>query len=494
LISIKIYIFIFLANFSQYVWAQDPVYRITDISASGKTVLMNLGELDKVTTDDYGILFDSENVEQKFYPIAKVRAVRVFKDKSVWVVFERYKKLKKDYPYYFLTESYLSTGRRTLQVNRQKIITTKEIKKDVQQSLAGNHLHLAQKDQDYRSEETLHKGEEFIPVDVQLIDLDRWSDFVNANQYSAKPIYRSPYKDEFKDVKRIQRFEKMVFNFMEKHHDPQFSLKDYYYEISNEGSNQTGLRRDVPNTFEKYQFKKRKDRAAQEKMYQALASKGESWSDDYSDEELAELVTNIGIINEKERRATIQATQYSFQSYVSVQTNLLNNENPSDVENTQASKLDFEAALEAFVFKKFETLNKFSLEGSFRYAKDGLSTGTLNALTSEYSGAAIVNWYPFYAPNVIEKNIFYASVIARYGQASAVIDSAGEAGNYTVYAFPGLRVGVKYNLRSGFGVRMTASRETLLYDRVIRSDDAGDLPDRKVLQEGKVGIGLSYLF
>jgi hypothetical protein len=492
--GIKTYIFVMFAIFSQQVWAQDPVYRITDISASGKTILINLGDLDQVRIDDYGILFDSENVDQKFYPVAKVKAVRVFKDKSVWVVFERYRKLKKKHPYYFLTESYLSTGRKTLNINRQKIVTTKEISKDVKQSLDGDHLHLAQKDQDYRTEETLHKEEEFIEADVQLVDLDRWSDFVNANQYTTKPIYRSPHIDEFKEVKKIQRFEKMVFNFMEKHHDPQFSLKDYYYEISNEGSNQSGLKRDVPNTFEKYQFKKRKDRVSEEKMHQTLASKGENWSDDYSDEELAELVTNIGIISEKERRATIQATQYSFQTYAAVQTNLLNNENPSDIENTQTSKLDFEVALEAFVFKKFETLNKFSIEGSFRYAKDGLSTGTLNALTSEYSGAATLNWYPFYAPNVIEKNIFYASVIARYGLASAVIDSAGEAGNYSVYGFPGVRIGVKYNLRNGYGVRLTAAREVLLYDRVIRNEDAGDLPDRKVLQDGKVGIGLSYLF
>lgn len=248
------------------------------------------------------------------------------------------------------------------------------------------------------------------------------------------------------------------------------------------------------SAFKRYEKAMALESSREEKMYEDLLSKGESWSDEYSDEELGELLYNVGAVKEKERRQTFAAQHFNYQLYGSFGLNLVNNENLGDRENTQQSKYDVEGAFEWYLFKKIEELNQFSLEFSARRSTDAFTTGEYNATSVEYSGAFHLNWHPFYSPNVLERNIVYLGILFRYGLARHEIGSLGETGNYQVFTFPGFRGGVKYNFSNGFGVRAGAALENIVSDRLVRTSDEGELPDRIDHLEGKLSIGLSRFF
>src|SRR5690606_6199817 len=129
---------------------------------------------------------------------------------------------------------------------------------------------------------------------------------------------------------------------------------------------------------------------------------------------------------------SIAAQKFDYQFYTSFGLNLVNNENLGDRENTQQSKYDLEVAGEYYFLKKFQNLRFFSLEASIRRAHDAMKVGQYNAVSKETSIAAHFNWYPFYSPNTLDRNILYLGLLFRYGVSRLEIPSQGEEGNYNV--------------------------------------------------------------
>lgn len=490
---------------SMHSYALDYVVELLQVSTSGKTVLINKGMVDTVAQDDYGILLAKEQLRNQqtdqFYtvykPVAKLKAVKVLNDSSIWVAFKVFipNAITKNAKLFFLSESDLLQGRTKLKINNKKIIAKKdEIADKLEETMVNDGNFLAKKKDEYYAKDEMHDYQEPTEYDITLIDVDKWEENQLEGELNYEGFYKSPYAEEFADRKRVHRFEKMVVIFMKKFNDPNFTLKGLY-SLQERQQNGTVPDNMLKNDFfNEYQRDLDEKRKREDKFYKDMLAKGESWSDDYSDEELSELMYNVGVIREKERRDVIAAMRFNYQMYGAFGLNLINNENLNDRENTQQSKYDLEFAVEYYLFKKFENLNRFSLEVSFRRAQDSFTTGQLNAVSTEYSGALHFNWYPFHSPNTIEQNIVYFGAHFRYGLLYASIPSRNEEANYQINSFPGLKAGLKYNFNNSFGARASFGFERINIEREVRSADNGVLPDRDTFIDGKLSFALSKFF
>lgn len=500
-LRIVIIITIYLLSSVVHGSTMDSIITINQTSTSGKTLLIDKGSNHTIAFDDYGVLLKSYIINKKrvFKPVAKMKAVKVFGERSIWVTFKVFiqEEIKTGSRLMLFSESALLQGRTNLKITRSKLVGHKNLlSTQVADSLKEGTEGLSKKEKNYRVEKKLHDREKHFHSDVDLVDLDAWADKAGNKNYKPVAIIRSPYAKEFSDRKRVETFEKMVVAFIRKYDDPKFSLKDMYYLQRKDHNIDTFTKRTAKGSyFDRYIENQEKQAQSEKKIFHDLQSKGESWSDGYSDEELSEMVYNIGAIKERERRATIAAHKFDHQFYGHFGLNLINNENLQDRRNTEQSKYDFEFGWEYYFLKDVELLHRFSMELNGRRAVDAFTIGNgYNVTSTESSIAGQINYYPFVKPSILERNIVYFGILFRTGLSRLKLADTNEEGNYQLQSIPGMRAGIKYNFSNSYGVRLQAGYENITVSRIIRTYDGGELPDRANYIEGKISVGLSKFY
>lgn len=496
---IKIFLWALLMSSFQVYAIDDFIVTLKQISTSGKTIVFDTGHVESLRENDYGILLQKQIQNDKrvvFKPVARLRAIKVYASESVWVSYKTFhpEALKTGRGLYLFTENEVLRGRTDLTTKRLKLITKDGSSKELAEFLIeGNDLR--QKKDEYAPIVRTHDKKIILDKDVELIDVDKWEDSPIGDYKDAVSVYRSPYAREFSEKKRVQTFEKMMVAFLNKYNNPSFDYDEFYKEQQRMPNNRVFQNKSVTQNYnDLYEKKVQAKIAKEEKFQENIQKKGEAWSDGYSDEELSELLNDINVVQEKQRRRKLVAFKYNSQVYLSAGFNLINNENKSDPDSSGSARSDFEFAWEFFLLKKYNNFKKFTLETSFRQAKDGLDAGNLNVSSTEYSMGIHLNWYPYYGPEIVERNIVYLGLLTRFGYSRLVHDNLGEEGNYQVSTFPGLRAGIKYNFKNSYGVRLTTGLESIKISRITRSADEGALPNSASYLEGKIGFGLSKFF
>jgi hypothetical protein len=477
----------------------DNVITIDEVSSSGKSVYINKGSIGKIGDNDYGVLLKKTTLSEHdsrivFKPVAKLRAVKVYDHFSVWVVFKTYisSEITKGNKLLLFSESELLQGRSDLSYKRTKLITKDGRAQEVKDFLLEGD-ELSKKEKDYKIISTAHKREKHFDKDIDLIDIDKWEQ-ADGDKLFASGIYRSPHAKDFGERKRVHTFEKMVVSFLNKYNDPTFNYKDLY-NLNSEGRADLGMSDTIYGSYlDKYQNNVQDKADKEEKYFSELQKKGESWSAEYSDTELSEMLNNISIVKERERRRTLVSFKYDKQIYASAGLNLISNENINDSTTTEQNKYDIEIGYETFLFKKIQSLKSFTFQASARRAQDSYYGGTLNVAQTEYSFAGHLNWYPFYNPTVVDANIVFFGALFRYGLATARNDATNETGNYQIFTLPGFRTGIKYNFKNSIGIRLVGSYESIRSERIIKSVDSGTLPDRAFYKEAKISFGISRFY
>ena len=120
--------------------------------------------------------------------------------------------------------------------------------------------------------------------------------------------------------------------------------------------------------------------------------------------------------------------------------------------------------------------------------------GNQNAQVTENSFGFGVTWHPLNNPFVREKNILFLSLGMRTGFMKLATPTNGEEANYSVFSLPTLTGGLKYTFRSGLGVRIAASLEKILLDRVRMNQPSVTLPSRAEFIDGRLSFGLTKLY
>lgn len=460
-----------------------------NMSASGQTIIINLGSLDGIKEGDFGVLTkqirDLNTRDLRIVPAAKAKNVKVFAERSIWMLYHIYdhELLVKDDKFIMLSESAMLRGRRSKRVSRKTIVTeTGKSTQQTVQALAHDKDRLSKKKDNYIE---IQKNNSQIPdedMDATLFDIESWESNKNLKYKSA--LYVGPNKDEWNKEIRLSTFEKLVTSYLRRVNDPEFNY-DKFFDAQK--------RKDWSSSYAQFLREEASRNDEDAKLFRSVLEKGERWSEEYSDEELTGTLGKVSVLQEKDRRKYLSSKPLRFATALEYGMNLTDSQSDKDSYN-RSNQFSIDAELEIIPFLKHETLERFTVTGGLRINRSAFEANNFNADLNEHSLHLGANWYPLYAPYTHMAPIVYLGTYLRTGLANAKAPSIGEKANYTVLTMPGLRAGMKYLLRNNIGVRVSMSFETLMLERYESSKQGANLPEKQNMAEGKFGIALAYVF
>lgn len=474
--------------------------RLIGQSASGQTALFNLGIHDGVKEGDFAVIVkqirDMNQRDLRVVPVAKARNIKLNTVNSVWVLYKIYdhELLVKGQDYIIISESQMLSGRRDPRFGRIKVVTEKgKVKEQVKSALAEDKERLAKLKDLYPEVQTLHEKETRSDMDGELIDVDRWEK-VKKDKY-ATALYKSPHQKDFRRELKLATFEKMVTAYLERVNDPDFSYDKFYDEQRKTNfSNEFRERSNFSTEYEQFLSYQSQKATEDAKLYRAMLEKGETWSEEFSDEELKHVLTNVSALQEKDRRSFVVKDPKRYTVYLGYAMNLTDAQTEKDASYRRDGSYAVDFDFEGTPLLKHETLERFTLNASIRMNKTAMETQGRNASVDEISGTVGVNWYPLYAPHALEAPAIFIGTYIRSGTAAVEAPTVAEKANYTVLAMPGFRGGMKYNFKNQIGLRIAFSMETLKLDRYEQSKFGSILPEEADLVEGKINFALAYSF
>ena len=428
--------------------------------------------------------------------MARARNVKVTPGQSVWILYKFYdpELLVKGHQFLILTESAMLRGRRDPRFNRVSVITDKEkASLQVQNNLSEDKDRIAKLKTRYPEIEALHRPEARQDADGTLVDVEGWSKHKNDRYRTA--LYKSPYQEDFQRQMRLSTFEKLVTAYLKRVNDPNFNYDSFYDEqMKTDFANEFRRRSNFSTEYETFLSTQSQKAVADAKLYRSLLEKGESWSEDFSDEELRNVLTKVSVLQEKDRRKVVVANPNRYSAYLSYGVTLNDAQTQEDAGYRRDGRYSVELEFEAIPVIKHETLERFSVTASYRHNQSAFEASSFNSSLDENSFSLGLNWYPLYSSYAIEAPVIFLGAYMRSGWAHVEAPSANEKANYTLLTLPGVRVGMKYNFKNNFGLRLSASMETLQLDRYEQSKFGANLPDQASIAEGKMNFAMAYSF
>ena len=474
--------------------------RLLGLSESGQTALFNLGFYDGVKEGDFAVIVkeirDLSNRDLRIVPVARARNIKLNTGNSVWILFKVFdaELLVKGQPFLILSESEMLRGRRDPRFGRISVITEKEkAALQTNQALSNDKDRLSKLKNQYPEIAPVHEGELRTDGDGELVDVEGWKKFGTDKYRTA--LYKSPHQKDFRRQLRLDTFDKLVTAYLKKVNEPDFNYDKFYDQQMKEAfSNEFRRRSNFSTEYESF-LSYQAQRAVQDaKIYRAVLEKGESWSEDFSDDELKSVLRQVSVLQEKDRRSFVMAEPKRYTVYFSYGVPLNDNQTDKDLGYRQDSRYSAELDFEGTPILKHDTLERFTLNATVRTNKTALDTSNKNTSADELSVSGGANWYPLYPPHAIEAPALFVGTYIRSGTARLETPSVNEKGNYTVLCLPGFRGGMKYNFKNNVGLRIAVSMETLQFDRYEQSTTGGVQPDHINVVEAKMNIALAYSF
>jgi hypothetical protein len=474
--------------------------RLLNQSRSGQTAVFNLGSFDGIKEGDYAVILkqirDIDTQDLRVIPAARARNIKLNSDSSVWILYHIYDQelFVKNEKFVLLSESHMLSGRRPPQLGRIRVVTQKD-KAAEQAGYASNEDkdRLSKLKNNYQTITPTHENTAQSDNDADLVDLEVWKKN-NKLRYSSA-LYKSPHKKEFQRQLNLATFEKLVTAYLERVNDPDFNY-DQFYELQKKDafSQHFNLNTNYDSEYNRFLRRESTRSSADAKLFRSILEKGESWSADYSDEELKNVLTQVSELQEKDRRLFVIAKPTRYSWAFDYGQYLTDAQTKNDPQYRKESRYSTEVDFEATPFLKHEKLERFTLNTSFRLNHTAFEANSFNANFNEYSFTFGTNWYPWYAPYAVESPVFFLGAYLRSGYGKADVPTIGEKANYTILSLPGLRVGMKYYMRNNWGLRFIMSFETLKIERYEASKFSSVLPENTNLVEGKFGFGLTHAF
>jgi hypothetical protein len=474
--------------------------RLLGLSESGQTALFNLGTYDNAKEGDYAVIVKEirslTTRDLRLVPVAKARNIKISTNNSVWILYKFYdaELLVKGQQYLILSESTMLNGRRDPRFGRISVITEKDKTAfQANQTLSDDKDRLSKLKNQYPEIAELHGKETRSDEDGELVDVEGWKKFKGDKYRSA--LYKSPHAADFQRELRLSTFEKMVTAYLKRVNDPGFNYDQFYDEQKkSEFYNEFRQRSNFSTEYESFLSFQAQKAVADAKLYRSMLEKGESWSEDFSDEELKRILKEVSVLQEKDRREYVMAEPNKYAVYLTYGMEFSDSQTEKDAGYRRDGRYSVETEFEGVPFAKHETLERFTLDATFRINKTAFEAENKNASLDEISVSGGVNWYPLYAPYALEAPAVFLGTYIRSGTASVEAVSVAEKANYTLLSMPGFRGGMRYNFKNNVGLRIALSMETLKLDRYEQSKLGSVLPDQANVVEGKMNFSLLYSF
>lgn len=498
-ISEKLLIALLVLGVSFHSWGLSGA-RLLGQSASGHTVLFNLGLHDGTKEGDYAIIVkelrDPSTRDLRLIPVAKGRNIKMDSNQSIWILYKLFDSdlMVKGDKFLILSESSLLSGRRDPRLGRIKVVSDQDkIVLRAKEVLSEDRERLSRLKVKYPEIETLHEREQRSDQDGELIDLEVWKKIKGEKHRAA--LYKSPHQRDFAKRLRLETFEKLVTAYLKKVNDPDFNYDRFYDEqMKTEFQQEFRKRSSFPTEYETFLSNQAQKAVADAKLYRSILEKGKSWSEDFSDEELSAILNSVSVLQEKDRREFVVAKPNRYSAYFTYGVGLNENQTEKDTRYRRDHLYSVEMEFEAVPLLKHETLERFTFSGSIRLNKTAFEAEEQNVNFDETSLTLGANWYPLYASYEREAPVLFFGLYLRTGWGQATAPIAGEKANYTLIGAPGFRGGMKYNFRNNVGLRLSASIETLQLEQYETSKVASVLPEQTNIPEAKLNFALVYSF
>lgn len=474
--------------------------RLIGMSRSGQTAIFNLGSYDGVKEGDFAVIVkeirDLETRDLRIVPVAKAKNIKIGTQNSVWVLYKVYdiELMVRGQSFLILSESQMLRGRRDPRFGRISVITQKDkVSAQTKEALADDQDRLSKLKVQYPEITSLHDKEKRSDADGELIDVDVWKKIRNDRYRTA--LYKSPSQDDFRRELRLATFEKMVTAYLRRVNEPDFSYDKFYDEQRKTlWANEFREKSTFINEYRDFLSHQAQKAVEDAKLYRALLEKGQSWSEDFSDEELKVVLKEVSVLQEKDRRGYVMAEPTRYSAYLSYGMTFNDAQTEKDPGYRRDGRYSADLDFEVTPFLKHETLERFTLNGTFRLNKTAFESENKNARLDELSLSAGANWYPLYAPHMYEAPVIFLGAYVRSGTAHVEAPSVSEKANYTLLSLPGFRGGMKYNFKNNVGLRIALSMETLQLDRYQQSKLGSILPDQVNIVEAKMNFAVAYSF
>ncbi len=472
--------------------------RLLNLSKSGQTVLFNLGIHDGVREGDYAVIVkeirELESRDLRIIPVAKARNIKINPDSSVWIIYKAYdaELLVRGQEYLILSETEMLRGRRDPRLGRITVVGPKDKRKEtITNVMTDDRDRLGKLKDKYEVSEVTHDQTPLYDDEGTLIDMEDWKP-VKGSKYRTA-LYKSPNGREYQRQLRLATFEKLVTGYLRKVNDPDFSYDRFYDEQMKTEFNDH-FRKNTNFETEYRSFLRDQSALATEesKLFRKILERGGTWSDDYSDEELRQTLTNVSVLQEIDRRQYVISKPRRHN--VSFDYGFFLNNAQTKSDKQADSRTSLELGYEFIPFPKHKFLERFTLFGTGRYSENAFEASNSNALTNEKSLSVGAKWYPLYAPYTVEAPVIFLGMHIRSGDVAMRSPTYGDRANYTLLSVGGLQAGLRYNIRNGFGLRIAGSVETLQLERYQFDRYGSRLPDRTNLVEARTGIALLYAF
>jgi hypothetical protein len=473
--------------------------RLLSQSSSGRTVVFNLGSLDGIRSEDHAVIIkqisDSSSSGLRSLPAARAKIVKTTSTQSILILYQVFDQelLVNGQKYVLLTESNLLKGQNIPSVKRTTIIAPQgEASAIVKSAVADEQDRLAKKADEYQITDRPHEKEFRSDKDFDLIDLEQWEKNKGSRYRTA--LYKSSNKEEFRKGYRLEAFERIVTAYLARVNDPGFDYDKFYAEQMQEiSSNRPKTKSSFNSLYGDFLNKQSQQEVQDAKIYRAILEKGESWSEDFSDEELRKVLNNVSVLQEQGRRKLIASKplpynlSFDYGKPSDAQTN-------ADSTYRRNNLSDFAADFEMMPFNKLESLESFTFNFTLRKTNSAFSNEGSNLDFDNLSASLGANWYVFQTPYLIEEPLFFIGTYLRSGLATVSSPVTGQEAKYSAFGFPGFRTGLRYMFKNNVGLRIVASMESLKLERTQANTLGSSLPGSKSLLESKLALGLSFSF
>jgi hypothetical protein len=474
--------------------------RLLSQSTSGHTVLFNLGTHDNIKEGEYAVIVKQiralETKDLRLVLAARARNIKVSTDHSIWIIYHVYdgELLVKGRPYLVFSESNVMQGRKDPTIGRSSVVGAKgKAVQTAKDALSDDKDRISKLKNDYPIAEHVHGKELRSDKDFELLDIEEWEKTGNRRYQTA--LYRSPHKEEFRKAYRLDLFHKMVAAYAIKVNDPNFNYENFYeYQMRDGASGMFRKGNSVPNEFEQFLYLESKRSSEDARLYRSILEKGESWSQDFSDEELRKVLTSVSSLQEKDRRVMVASKPVRYSMNLDYGVPLNDEQTDADSAYRREKTFAMAADFEVTPFLKHPTLERFTFNFMARVNKSGFAERGSNLNLDEMSVGAGGNWYPLHSPYVAEAPLLFLGAYIRSGKASLDSPISNQSGKYDLSSAPGLRAGMKYLFKNKLGLRIVGSMETLKLDRTSTNTLGSSLPEQASVTEAKLNFGIAYSF
>lgn len=474
--------------------------RLINQSSSGRTVLFNLGIHDGVKEGDYAVIVKEirnlETRDLRIVPVAKARNVKINTGNSVWILYKIFDSelLIKGDKYLILAESTMLSGRRDPRLGRISVITEKDkVAYQTTEALGDDKDRLSRLKTQYPEVAPVHERDRRSDGDGELLDVEGWKKFKGSKYRTA--LYKSPYQKDFQRELRLETFQKMVTAYLNKVNEPGFNYDQFYDEQKKDAfANEFRQRSNFNSEYESFLSYQAQKATSDAKLYRSLLEKGESWSEDFSDEELKAVLNSVSVLQEKDRKDFVMSDPNRHTVFLGYGMGFSDSQTEKDTGFRRDHLYQVDLDFETIPIIKHETLERFTLNASVRSNKTAFESENQNVSFDETSFTLGANWYPLYAPYVTEAPVIFLGLYFRSGWGQAVAPTVNEKANYTVLSAPGVRAGMKYNFRNNLGIRLMGTLESMSLDSYEQSKIDAVLPNSTSLPDGKLNFALAYSF